>query len=356
MTISSHNISVSDSNSKFRRVLKSVPAVFDTSHYKAQLHPCSWGRFFPIEHYIFSGRFSGVSPASSVDVKYCADRYSIPEPEVLRYYLLHGRDKGWYTRPFTALTLHEETRAFLEQEEYKHSSECAVCLHLFHYDLWPYFAKKLSKLDVAFDLFVNLIEHSGGAEEIINEIKSAFPGAVINRFPNHGRDILPFVQLVQAGVLSDYNTVIKLHTKKSNAAMSWRERLVDSLIGDTEQFETVNSHLRSNKAGLVGSSKDMYSGQTCWHHNAEGVRALCRELKVDESLVDSFPDFLGGSIFAIDGNLLDRMRHLNVTPCDWPPEAGQTDGTLGHQIERLFSIVAYSAGLKVVGLDYPETK
>ena len=56
-----------------------------------------------------------------------------------------------------------------------------------------------------------------GAETdaLIPRIPARFPRARTLRYPNRGRDVLPFVHLVNAGVLDGYQAVCKIHTKRS---------------------------------------------------------------------------------------------------------------------------------------------
>ena len=64
--------------------------------------------------------------------------------------------------------------------------------------------------------------------------------------------------------------------------------------------------------------------------------------------------FLGGSIFIIKGCLLEKLRGLQINQKDWPVEAGQIDGTKGHQIERIFSVLCIDAGLHLQGVEEPK--
>ena len=58
---------------------------------------------------------------------------------------------------------------------------------------------------------------------------------------NHGRDIWPMVQVVNAGVLDPYELVLKVHTKRSEwraahqelagSGEQWRSELIGSLLG-----------------------------------------------------------------------------------------------------------------------------
>ncbi|MFC4991182.1 rhamnan synthesis F family protein [Rubritalea tangerina] len=335
-----------------KKIAASYPA-FDSCFYRSQLPKYSLGHIVPVTHYQMFGRYRGYLATNIIDIKYCASKYGVPECDVVNEYIFRGRFEGWDTMSPNVLSLDENTQEYLNSPR-KGESQYAVALHLYHYDLWEEFEKNILEVDDLVDLYVNLIDHGGEEADLIaKKIRSSFPNAVILKFPNHGRDILPFMQLVRSGALSSYKAIIKLHTKKSRGAERWRERLVNSIMYDREHVLSLFQIMENEDVGLIGSEKDIHGGYNLWKYNIEGVKKMVAQLGLSYAGLDSYPDFLAGSIFIIKGSVLDASKNLEFESCDWPPEAGQQDGTVGHQVERLFSILCYEKGLAVRGVSPP---
>ena len=239
----------------------------------------------------------------------------------------------------------------MESEKSESNAKYAICLHLYHYDLWQEFEASFSAVEDLVDIFVTLTDHGQErANAMLERIRSRFPDAKVLIFPNHGRDIYPFMSLVMAGVFNGYKAVAKFHSKKSRAGENWRGRLVSSIIKDRERFLEVVELVENGGAGLVGSEEDMYGGRDFWHNNLDGVQDLCAQLNIPEEIPSKFPLFLGGSIFVVSPCIIESLTSLDLSFEDWPAEAGQVDGTLGHQIERLFSVLSYNKNLKIIGM------
>ena len=331
-----------------RKVRKS--ALFDEAFYKGGLNRFSIGLVCPVWHYSLLGRHRGMAVSDKFDVKFCAEKYKIPQSEVFLKYTSHGFNHGWFPKKTEGIELDAETVCYLESQKEKSDAKYAICLHLYHYDLWEEFEASFAEVEDLVDIFITLTDHGDGVQEMSNRITSRFSNAQVLVFPNHGRDIFPFQTLVQAGVFAGYKAIAKFHTKKSRGEENWRGRLVGSIIKDRNRFLEVLDLVENKGAGLVGSEVDMYGGHKFWHSNIEGVRNLCSQLNLPEAMVAEYPEFLGGSIFVVSPSVLESLGSLELTFEDWPIELGQFDGTIGHQIERLFSVICYSQNLKIVGL------
>lgn len=332
-----------------KKLKKSV--FFDETFYKGNLPWMSFGALFPRFHYMVVGRHRGIPCSRVVDTHYCATKYGIPESEVFLKYCSYGVQHGWFTREPEEVCLCMETQqALVQSRNVVRTTKNAICLHLYHYELWDEFKALIEMVDDLTDLYLTLTDHGDRTVGMKQQILASFPNAQILVFPNHGRDIFPFQTLVQAGVFNGYKAICKLHTKSSLASENWRQRLVDAVIKDRQRFLEILELIEREGAGIVGASTDMYGGTDCWNANVEWSQHLIPQLGVDQELLDRKPDFLGGSIFVISGEVLEKFSHLKLKAEDWPGEAGQLDGTVGHAIERMYSVVATQLGLKVVGI------
>ena len=105
----------------------------------------------------------------------------------------------------------------------------AVVVHLAHSTLWSGLSRDLTNIPEAFDLFVTLAKDSAaGAAELIHE---SFPAAQVLEFEPRGRDIYPFVALINSGVLFQYDVVCKLHVQ----GKQWDQ----NLVGDPTQVGAI---------------------------------------------------------------------------------------------------------------------
>ena len=88
----------------------------------------------------------------------------------------------------------------------------AVCLHLYYTDLWSEIENLLLQWDVPFDLFLTL-NHEDDA--LSDRVRDVFVNTTILVVENKGRDVRPFLFLLDQGLLSDFDLVCKIHGKKS---------------------------------------------------------------------------------------------------------------------------------------------
>ena len=120
------------------------------------------------------------------------------------------------------------TRTDLRPQE---PAKIAVVVHVFYPELLAELLDQLDSIPVRYDLIV-----TNASRQAITVSKVDAPGAahvVVLDVDNHGRDIWPLVQVVNAGLLDPYEIVLKVHTKRSE----WRAEHPD-LAGSGEQWRT----------------------------------------------------------------------------------------------------------------------
>ena len=220
----------------------------------------------------------------------------------------------------------------------------AVHAHMYYADLAEEFAGHLSRMPCAFDLYVSTGSEEG--RQSILEVFSAIPNVrnVDARVvPNRGRDIAPFV--VEFGKeLSSYDVICHIQTKKSlyndGKTDGWREYILNSLFEDPARIALFIRALNERRYGIIYPQcfyNLPYMANT-WLANAGLARAWAPRFGVDV-LPDGYFDFPAGSMFWAR---MDAVRPLLEAGLDWsdfPPEQGQTDGTLAHCIERMLGVV-----------------
>ena len=230
----------------------------------------------------------------------------------------------------------------------KQNGRIAVVLHLHYTDLWPEFEKAISSISEPFDLFVTVTSSEVKVEK---SIRRAFPYAQILQFENRGRDVLPFVVLLDSGVLFRYELVCKIHTKRSLHRVDgdhWRHVLVNGILGGKTLVHSILAAFdRDPDLGIVVADGQIYGlDQAHWAGNLECLRSLGSKIGI-EHIPDCLP-FPGGSMFWIRPFLLRQLAVLKLRPEDFEPEPLSADGTTAHGVERLLGLICRDAGMQLL--------
>ncbi len=244
------------------------------------------------------------------------------------------------------------------------ATRVAVLLHVFYPELVPEILTQLASIPVPFDLVVTnatggaLTDLPGAGTTSAEGHASSLPllrRIVVLEVDNHGRDILPMVSVVNAGLLDPYWLVLKIHTKRSpwraghalqGSGSEWRAELLNALLGSEQNVsEILAAFAESRDVGAVTADGSVL-GPQMWGDNDTVTATLLRrlELELDRTTL-SFP---AGSMYWIRGFLLQGLRALNLSADDFEPEQGQVNATTAHAIERLVGVVAAEAGATVL--------
>jgi hypothetical protein len=234
----------------------------------------------------------------------------------------------------------------------------AIVLHLFYEELWPEFELFIGQMQSAFDLWVT---HCGLADRSREQVLRAFPHAKIAEVENRGRDIWPFLSLLNAGCLNGYDYICKIHSKKSAhgggtgeslLGSRWRRRALYDLLGFGRAEAILDMFERDPQLGLVGPQvlrlpNARMNLAAAWGSikNRDNARQLA--LRMGAEMRDDDLKYFAGSMFWARPAALEALRQLDFKRDDFPEEGGQLDGELQHAIERAFSLSTIKAGLKL---------
>jgi lipopolysaccharide biosynthesis protein len=227
------------------------------------------------------------------------------------------------------------------------SRRVLVVAHVYYPELWGDIADRLVRIPEPFDLVVTLVP--GRGEVIEREIVAHVPHAQVLYVPNRGRDIAPLLDLAGRGVLDGYDAVLKVHTKRSPHRLdgdAWRLALLDGVLESPEHVGRILELLRADPdTGLVVPAGHV-GGPSVWGGDLPVAESLAARLPMSFD-----PDslrFPAGSMYWARPWLLRRLLDLGLTEDDFVVEAGHTDGTLAHALERFVGVMAQGAGLDVV--------
>src|SRR5271166_286434 len=234
----------------------------------------------------------------------------------------------------------------------------AIVVHLYYEDTWPDIAGALGRLTIPFDLIVTTVP---GRERLIEAVLRDFPHADIETMENRGRDVRPFLVLLERGRLDRYRYVCKVHGKKSSdggrksyMGAIWRRRLLFDLFGAPGLANTiVDMFERDPSVGMIGPRafrlpRENYSEELSWSANRPMVLELAERMGVSSEQFRL--DFYGGTMFWVRPEALKPLRDLRLSQVI-PEEQGLLDGSLGHAIERVFSTAVVAAGYKLANSD-----
>jgi len=249
---------------------------------------------------------------------------------------------------------YKEMKAKLAKYRNRNRKKIAVILHLYYTDLWGYFCKRLDQLDQSdFDLFVSL---PAGSEDFEQRIREVYTDACVVISPNRGRDVLSFLIIAKSIRRKGYNTVLKIHSKKSKHRTDgdmWLSSIVDNLLPDTpEAIGLILETLRKPDTGIVGPEGQYVSLAVNYEANKANIRQTLRELKsskikegVDSHRFDY--GFFAGTMFWARLDAIDSILTKNTSAALFNMETGQIDSTYAHAIERILCLIPELDGKKV---------
>ncbi len=266
-------------------------------------------------------------------------------------------NKAWWKRRFLssypltidAIKNHDQTARV--------NNRMAAVVHVFYPDI---FAEILNLLSQPKHIKIHL--YLTGEARILDEIKkeaeARFTFVSLFPMPNHGRDILPFLNVLPRVFEDGHQIVLKLHTKGSNHLNRkdlWRHDLFAKLIGQGKIDRARAIFDVNPEIGMIGPTGNILPMHNYYGSNAEMVSVLSQQmgLKV-EQLADL--NFVAGSMFYARKEALLPILQLNFSDQQFEPEAGQKDGTLAHAIERLFAAGLIASNLQLADTAFDEKK
>ena len=242
---------------------------------------------------------------------------------------------------------------FEKQKEIPH---LAVVCHMYYPEMIEEFKHYLLNIPFFFDLFITT-DSVQKKDLIAKGLIGWSKGAVeIRLSPNRGRDISP--KLVTCHDVYDrYEFFLHIHTKKSphleNLA-GWRSYLLETLLGSEEIVQSIFDAFASDPSlGMIAPEHfDEVRLGIGWGLNYSQAKEFASQLGIELSK-DERIDFPSGSMFWGRSAALKPILNIHLSVMDFPPEDRQTDGTLGHIIERLYYYICEQAGYRWLKIARP---
>jgi lipopolysaccharide biosynthesis protein len=236
----------------------------------------------------------------------------------------------------------------------------ALVIHAFYPDI---FERILSRIEAGCSPEANLkvtayVSTTAGNEARVRRISEGrrFPVAV-EAFPNHGRDVLPFLKLA-ARIEDEDAMVVKLHTKKSNHRLTgdlWREELLAGLLAPGRIEKALAYFHEHPGVGLIGPAGHIVPMSLYYGGNAQALRFFGRVFSVSVQELQTM-DFIAGGMFFARLAALKPLLSLHIPDTMFEAEAGQSDGTMAHAIERVYSLSARFQGMTLADTSFPKSE
>ena len=238
----------------------------------------------------------------------------------------------------------------------------AIHLHLFYEDLLPEFVGYFANMPYHFNLYISCQENADVAA-IKAQLKPLKQARTIDIRPlqNRGRDLAPlYVEFATEILKHDY--FLHIHSKKSLYSGvekgGWRRFCLELLLGSPEKINEIMDLFKKENAGLVypDIQEEIPTIAYSWLKNEGLARQLAAEYGLGE--LPSVFNYPAGSFFWARVDALRPLLGRGYTYEDFPQEAGQTDGTLAHALERILPFISRKQGYDdfILYLESKDTK
>lgn len=225
-----------------------------------------------------------------------------------------------------------------------------VHFHLYYHNQLHFVLKKLRNIcDCEWNLVVTACEIS---DNIINKIKAFKPDAKIILVENKGYDIWPFIQVLNETNLSDYDFVLKIHTKNYRKKFgyfgygySWRNFLIDGVLKNKKRFtENLQLLLQNPDIGMIASEAVIVPMGYKFSEDNNLFYQICSKYNIPANR----GDFVAGTMFIARTECFEPIKNIKFTQEDFSHEQ-ITDGkqTVTHVLERLLSRVVEINNYKI---------
>ena len=307
-------------------------------------------RAFPERHYLLFGEAAGLRPSA----RFSAEAYLAQNTDLagLRapfvHYARHGHRERRIAYDRTVDPAGPGERPPPLHREHPPGSRFAAVVHVFYPDLWDEIAEALDACGVPLDLHVTVAARGEASRALAERIGRERPGARVVLMPNRGRDLGPFVHLLNCGLLDPYEAVLKLHTKRSphrDDGDAWRRDLISGLVEPGRTAARLEAFLADDDAAFWTADGQVYDDPFWWGVNEARTTALLRRIEIEAD--PGALRFPAGSMYWVKPLTLRMVRGLNLRPEEFEIERAQLDGTLAHALERAMGFVADACGQRI---------
>lgn len=224
-------------------------------------------------------------------------------------------------------------------------NKVAVCLYLYHTDLWDEFRTLLLPIKDHIKLYIGLCEEN----PIVSDL-DLFDHH-ITWHKNYGVDVAPFLQQIP---LIKEPIFIKIHSKKSKWGfkqhINWRYIILHDLIGSLKLFKrNIKTLLDKEDNGILCNPRLLIGNRE--FHNTKKIQEVCKIIGMNYQKVGS-SKFVIGNMFMGKTSFFQSIfnNHINEIDILLKEEKGKVSdqyfGTYSHSMEQIFGYVCKNYDLK----------
>lgn len=217
----------------------------------------------------------------------------------------------------------------------------AICLYLYHTDLWPIFKKYLLQISHHIKLYVTFCEDNA----IISDLDDFDHEIFVCK--NYGVDISPFMHQLHK---IEEPIFVKLHSKKSLwGTMDWLQMILYDLMGTEDIFLRNIALFDKSRTGIVATP--LFIKHSLEKTNSQKIEEICKILQINYPSVKN-SNFVVGTMFMAQTNffqnkinedcvqIIDKLLSVEKKKvCDIK------QGTYSHAMERIFGYLISFCGL-----------
>lgn len=224
----------------------------------------------------------------------------------------------------------------------------ALILHLYYVDMFEEIKEELKDISKNFDIYLS-INHTCSKEDI-EKIIATYPDIKIFIFENRGRDILPFLKIFKKIYHLKYETILKIHTKKTlqlNNGQETGKYLRQSLCKN--YMKILSDFDINNRLGIVIAKNykvHFTSDKNTYLRNNKNVKFITNRINTDYTKDFYYPS---GSIFWFRPESIKQLKSSKIKEDYFLIEKGDIDGNIEHAIERMFGLLC-----KINNFDFNE--
>lgn len=232
------------------------------------------------------------------------------------------------------------------------SDDTVFVLHAYYMDVLDETLTRFEENGLRLPMFITTPEDKAAS---VHEILAAHGrDAEVCPFPNHGRDVLPFMRVLPRLQERGYRYVLKMHTKKSphrDDGDVWREELYRAFADRDKIERLVNRFDHDPTLGIVGPASQILPLHDHLEDNYKHMSRLVQDMGSDLDDALRSLSFVAGTMFFARLSAFVPLQKLGLTPDDFETEAGQVDGTIAHAIERVTAVSAAINGRRVRSIE-----
>jgi len=228
-------------------------------------------------------------------------------------------------------------------------------IHVFYPEMWPELAACVRTVGSC-DLIVTYVD-----EDAVAAARRDFPAARFLKCDNRGYDVWPFLQALRTVDLSDYDVVVKLHTKRDikkpyRFAMgrtllngsAWRELLL-GFAKTPDAWRRTLKLFDDPKVGMAADRRLVFGRRET---DKDAFDAAVRELRDNWSVPARRSGlFVAGTMFAVRAALLKPFAAHAIDLSRFGDSAAREPITYAHLLERMFGLAVCAQGLRIAGFN-----